>query len=154
MPLPPLLHYETEAEYRDHYRRVYCRGVIETHDGIRVYFQPQRFEHAFYEGRGKYRFSPTRAQRLDWIGATLAHPEAVLYQGWDNKRRRYVPARRVSVAYEDFVVVVELSLGRNEVLKGKFITCYQADNSIDKIRRSPPWDRELCLRVLRDRYGR
>ncbi len=154
MPLPPLLYYKTEAEYRDHYRRVYCRGVIETHDRIRVFFQPQRFEHAFYEGRGKTRFSPVRAQRLDWIGATLAHPEAVLYQGWDNKGHRYVPERRVSVAYEDFVVVVALSLGRNEVLKGKFITCYQADNSIDKIRRSPLWDRELCLRVLKDRYGR
>lgn len=154
MPLPPLLHYETEAEYRKHYRRVYCRGVIETHDGIRVYFQPQRFEHAFYEGRGKNRFSPVRAQRLDWIGATLSHPEAVLYQGWDNKGCRYVPERRVSVAYKDFVAVVELSLGRNEVLKGKFITCYQADNSIDKICRSPLWDRELCLKILRARYGR
>ncbi len=65
-----------------------------------------------------------------------------------------MPERRVSVAYEDFVVVVELSLGRNKVLRGKFITCYQADNSISKIRQSPLWDRELCLRVLRDRYGR
>ena len=36
-----------------------------------------------------------------------------------------------------------------DALKGKFITCYQADNSIDKICRSPLWDRELCLKILR-----
>ncbi len=154
MPLPPLLHYETEAEYRKHYRRVYCRGVIETHDGIRIYFQPQRFEHAFYEGCEKNRFSPERAQRIDWIGATLTHPEAVQYQGWNNKKNYYTPDRRVSVIYEDFVVVVELALGRNDALKGKFITCYQADNSIGKIRQSPLWDRDLCLRILRGRNGR
>jgi len=155
MALPPLLHYPNESDYREHYKRHYCRGHIVSFDGIRIYFQQQRFEHAFYEGYGKGRFAPARAQRLDWVKTTLEHPDADLYQGWDKKRSVYVPERRVSVVYEDFVVVVELGTSNTSgVLKGKFITCYQADNSISKIRHSPLWDIELCLRALRNRGGR
>ncbi len=155
MSLPPLVYYSDESKYRDHYKRVYCRGCIVSFDGIRIYFQPQRFEHAFYEGVGKSRFSPVRAQRIDWIKATLEHPEANLYQGWNKRKKIYEPHRRVSVVYEDFVVVVELALTRCGALKGKFVTCYQADNSISKIRCSPPWSVEACLQALRgERIGR
>lgn len=37
MALPPLVHYETPTEYRLHYERIYCRGNIQTFDGVRVY---------------------------------------------------------------------------------------------------------------------
>ncbi len=154
MALPPLVRYGTEAEYREHYKRHYCRREVVTADGIRVYFNANRFEHAFYEGRGKYRFSPTRAQRIDWIGATLAHPDAVLYQGWNKDTKVYVPERRVSVVYENFVVVIELRLKGNDSLKGSFITAYQADNSFTKIRTSPRWALDECLKVLRKENGR
>jgi hypothetical protein len=154
MTLSPLVHYATESEYRDHYKRIYGRGTIYTFDGIRVYFQPRRFEHAFYEGQGKDCFSPIRAQRIDWVKATLEHPDADLYQGWDKKNKVYAPHRRVSVVYEDFVVVVDLRLKSDSNLKGNFITCYQAENSINKIRTSPVWDLSICMAILEGRNGR
>ncbi len=151
MPLPPLVDYENESDYRDHYRRIYCRGQIVTHDGIRVHFSPQRFDHAFYEGRRKERFSIVRARRIDWVKATLEHHDAALYQGWSKRDRSYDPVRRVSVVYEEFVVIVSLSLDRVESLRGQFVTCYQADKSIGKIRRSPCWTLEACIEALRKR---
>jgi len=154
MALPPLVYYPRESDYRSHYKRVYCRGRIITFDEIRVYFQPQKFEHAFYEGVGKTRFSPARAERIDWVKATLEHDHAELYQGWDKRNRVYVPDRRVNVVFEDFVVVIELVKQRDRNLKGKFITCYKADNSIRKIRNAPAWDIDACLRVLEDKGGR
>ena len=121
-------------------------------DGLRVYFSSNKFGHAFYESRNrdgnKNAFSHIRAQRIEWIRATLEHPEADLFQGWNKKRRCYDSSRRVSVVYEDFVVVISLGLKRDNSLKANFITCYQADNSIDKIRTSPLWSKDDCLRKL------
>jgi hypothetical protein len=127
--------------------------VIETHDGIRVFFQQSKFGRAFYESANragaKDVFSSVRAQRMNWIGATLTDPAAVRYQGWIAKTRSYDPGRRVDILYEDFVVILGLGLNRDGSLRANFITCYQADNSIDKIRTSPLWTREDCLNVLR-----
>ncbi|MCW1983819.1 hypothetical protein FHY25_003835 [Xanthomonas arboricola] len=152
MSLPPLVKYETSAEYRQHYERVYCRGNIQTPDEIRVYFDARKFGHAFYESAGrdgqKDTFSQVRAQRIDWIQATLTHPDAILFQGWDKTAGQVDPTRRVAVVYEDFVVVIALSLKRDSALKANFITCYQADSSIGKIRSSPTWSREECVRSL------
>lgn len=148
MPLPALVYYETESEYREHFKRCYCRRPVYTSDGIRVYFDSHKFEHAFYEGGAKWEFSPVRAQRIDWVGATLAHPNSDLYQGFIKKINQYDPGRRVAVVFEDFVVVVGLSLGKDQKLKGKFVTCYQADRSIGKIRTSPEWTLETCLTHL------
>lgn len=153
MPFPALLQYETTAEYKRHYERHYQRGIITTFDGIRVYFKPQRFGHAFYKnsqnvnGR-KDIFAPERAQRMDWIKLTLEHPDAELYMGWNKKEKCYEEDRRVSVVYEDFIVVIELSLNRQGTLKANFITCYVADNSIGTIRTSPLWDKDKCLEKL------
>lgn len=152
MALPPLVHYATVAEYRSHYEQVYCRGNIQTFDGIRVYFSPGKFGHVFYESSArdgrKDAFSPVRAQRIDWIKATLEHPEAALFEGWDKTSRQYDATRRVAVVYEDFVVVVAMGLKQDGSLKANFVTCYQADNSIGKIRNSPPWSLAACLRLL------
>lgn len=154
MALPPLVQYETVAEYRAHYENIYCRGIITTFDGIRVYFSAEKFGHAFYESSSrdgaKDVFSRVRAQRIDWIRATLENAGASLYQGWDKKSRRYDGTRRVAVVYEDFVVVIVMSLKRDNTLKANFVTCYQADNSIDKIRSSPVWLREDCVEQLRE----
>jgi hypothetical protein len=106
----------------------------------------------FYESSGrdgrKDVFSPARAQRIDWIKFTLEHPNADLFEGWDKVARRHDSTRRVAVVYEDFVVVVAMGLKLNGSLKANFVTCYQADNSIGKIRQSPIWSREVCLRRL------
>jgi hypothetical protein len=159
MDLPPLLHYPSVAEYKRHYERCYQRTAIVTFDGIRVYFASQKFGHAFYENSQRIKgpkdeFSFVRAQRMDWIKATLENPDARIYQGWNNKDKTYEEDRRVSVVYEDFVVVIELSLNKQGELKGNFVTCYVADQSIDQISKSPEWSLDKCLEKLRGRNCR
>ena len=75
-------------EYKKHYESTYCRAEIYTLDNIRVYFNAQKFGHAFYENSQhrsgpKEQFSPERAQRMDWIKSTLMHPDALLFFGWN-----------------------------------------------------------------------
>jgi hypothetical protein len=82
------------------------------------------------------------------ITATLEHPTAALFEGWDKASRQYDATRRVAIVYEDFVVVVAMGLKQDGSLKANFVTCYQADNSIGKIRSSPAWSRAACLRLL------
>lgn len=158
MALPPLLFCESEAEYQEEYERTYCRGAVFTFDGIRVYFSPDKFRHAFYECSKrdgvKDCFSPMRAQRMGWIGETLLCPEARLYMGWDKVKRRYDAACRVCLVYEDFIVIVRLHLMKLGGLKGEFVTCYQADNSIEKIVRSPIWSLEKCMAEFGNKKGR
>ena len=152
MALPPLVHYVTPQEYEAHYQRVYCQQNIFTSDGIRIYFKRNKFSHAFYESSrrdgNKDTFSPVRAERIDWIKATLTNPNATLFKGWNRKTRQYDDVRRVAVAYEDFVVIASMYLSRQGELRGNFITCYQADNSINLIRQSPLWSRQDCLNQL------
>ena len=68
MPSPPLLHLPDEAAYRQHFVGTYCRGGVETHDGIRVFFRQQQFDHAFYESTNrdgfKDAFSWVRGERV------------------------------------------------------------------------------------------
>jgi hypothetical protein len=146
------VYYDAVDEYRQHYKNTYCRGNIRTFDGIRVYFSADKFGHVFYESstRDGFKdvFSPVRAQRIDWIKATLEHPDASLFKGWDRKIRGYDSSRRVAVVYENFVVVVKMGLRDGTELKANFVTCYQADNSIQKIRRSPTWSRLDCFQQL------
>lgn len=149
--MPPLLNLADEAAYRQHFEDSYCRAVIHTVDGVRVYFSPDRFTHAFYESTKrdnvKDAFSLVRAQRMSWIAATLANPDADCYQGWVASKRAYDPTRRVDVVYDDFVVVLGLRLS-GEALRANFITCYEAENSIAKIRMSPAWSHADCLAAL------
>jgi hypothetical protein len=158
MALPPLLVCKSEAEYLAEYDRTYCRGTVMTFDNIRVYFDRDKFRHAFYESSKrdgiKDRFSPIRAQRMGWIESTLICPDAELYMGWDKIKRRYDASNRVSVVYEDFVVVIRLCHKEIGVLKGEFVTCYQADNSIGKIIKSPKWTLEKCMAEFANKKGR
>lgn len=149
---PPLLHLPNEDAYRLHYLQHYCRAEIETHDNIRVFFRQDNFYHAFFESTlrdgVKDRISSIRCQRMDWIAATLKNPASTRFQGFNKKRNCYDPGRRVDLVYEDFVVVLGLGLQRDGSLYAKFVTCYQAENSISKIRTSPIWTREECLYAL------
>jgi len=149
---PQLLEDYTEDEFREYYKREYCRNGVVTFDGIRVYFKESRFRHAFYESRRrdgqKDVFSTVRAQRMNWIRETLESPESSIFQGWDKKKKRYDPCRMVCVLYEEFVVVIAMKLKKGGVLTAEFVTCFQADNSIEKIRRSPRWSKEKCLEVF------
>ncbi len=152
MTLPSLLYYETKDQYYHHFVREYCGKSILTSDGIRVYFSLNKFSHAFYESSNrdgvKDVFSHVRAQRMDWIKATLTSSQAKKYQGWNKKKGTYDPTSRVSFEYEQFVVVIQIKLKTNGDLKADFVTCYQADNSITKIRCSPLWSLNTCRAVL------
>jgi hypothetical protein len=139
---PPLVKYKTEAEYEIHYLREYCKNPVLTFDNIPVYFGKHKFKHSFCESSKrdgcKDQFSSIRAERIDWIKATLQDPQAILYQGWDKKRKSYDNSRRVAVVYGDYVVVIEIKdVGKSR--KAEFVTAYVADNSISKIISSPRW---------------
>lgn len=144
--MPPLLVLADEAAYRAHFVQSLCRAVISTHDGIRVYFKPDTFDHAFFESSDRRGaddvFSTSRAERMDWIAAALADPNALCVQGWDHSKQRYSPKRRVTVIVQDFVIVLQLSTKRNGTLKANFVTCFKAENSAVKIRQAPRWTRE------------
>lgn len=145
---PPLVIYKMEDEYRAHFERVYCQRPIITFDGIPVRFRKERFDHCMYESSKrndeKDHFSPKRAQRMDWIEATLTNPVADLYQGWDKRKKCFDPNGRVAVVFEEFVVVILVKKNRDGKFTADFITAYFADNSIGKIRSSPKWDKRKC----------
>jgi len=143
MAAPPKVVYGTEVEYRAHFVRVYCRGPIVTPDGIQVLFRKRDFDHCMYEsspmlGR-KVSFSRVRAERIDWIKATLENPAAELFQGWNSKKKRIEPTRRVAVVYEDFVVVVNVRKMADCTFRAYFVTAYKAETSISMIRSKPRW---------------
>lgn len=145
MSKPALVNYATPKEYKQHYESHYCRKKIYTFDHIRVYFRQTKFGHVFYESSTrdgkKDSFSKARTERIDWIRATLESPKAELYQGWNKDDKIYDNNRRVSVVYEDFVVVIKINKTdeKGKPLTADFITAYVADNSINKIRSSPKW---------------
>ena len=152
MSHPPLVCYESNAQYKAHFERHYCRVIIKTHDGIRIYFSSDQFSHAFYESSkrdgGKNVFSIIRAQRIDWIRSTLEHPDAKLFQGWNKIKKCYELNRRAAVKHENFIVIISIKRKPNDTLSGKFITCYQADNSIEKINKSPLWTIEKFMEKI------
>ena len=143
MATPPKVVYGTEAEYRAHFVSAYCHGPVVTSDGIRVTFRKRDFDHCMYEsspmlGR-KVSFSRIRAERIDWIRATLENPAAELYQGWDRQKRRVDPTRRVAVVYEDFVVVIGVRKLEDCSFRAYFVTAYKAETNIHRIKSKPRW---------------
>jgi hypothetical protein len=143
VPSPAKVNYATQAEYRQHFERLYCNGVVLTFDGIAVRFRKEDFDHCMYESSNrdgvKDQFSKERSERIDWIKATLESPEAELYQGWDGKRKCYLADRRVSVVYEEFVVIIQLLGPPQGQRRARFITAYLADNNFERIKRGPKW---------------
>ena len=137
-----LVHYAAEAEYRAHYERCYCRAVIHTFDGMRVYFPKRQFDDAFFESanrkaRDKSVFSLKRAERIDWIRAAVEDPTAELYQGWDRDRKAIARGRRITLVFGNYVVVLRINSKRQSAT---FITAYVASpDTIRKIRSNPRW---------------
>ena len=71
----------TEAELRELWRCEYCRKVIHTHDGIRVRFYEDQFDHAFYESTNRKKankdaLSYARLEKMLWIKDVLADASA------------------------------------------------------------------------------
>ena len=139
---PAFVHYATEAKYRAHYERCYCREVIHTFDGLRVHFPKQQFDDAFFESanrkaRDKSVFAQERAERIDWIRAAVEDPTAELYQGWDRDKKVIARGRRISLVFGNYVVVLQIYSKRTSAT---FITAYLADpDTIRKIRSNPRW---------------
>lgn len=142
MAYPPLVHYETAQEYRSHFERVYCAGPVSSFDGIAVRFQKTDFHHCFYESGNrdgvKDTFSPLRAERIDWIKAALEDGAALLFVGWDRKKRRYNQDRRVALVMGNYVVVIRFL---NNQKAARFVTAFVADSerTLNRIKRSKKW---------------
>lgn len=152
--IPPLLPGKTEAEYRHLFEETYCRKPIYTYDGICIFFRKEVFLHAFYEStrfkKDAY-LSLERTQRVLHIKNVLQSNNSGRYQGWNSKDKIVDPTRMVAVTLDDFVVVLRMYLNSTGNLCGQFVTCYLADNSIDKIRRSPIWRQEVCIKALKEK---
>lgn len=115
--------------------------MINCFDGIAVRFRKRDFDHCFFESSKrdgvKDQFSNVRAERIDWIKATLQDDQADLFVGWDGRRKRYDHGRRVALVMEDYVVVIRLT-GRRAA---RFVTAFVADSrrSLERIKASPRW---------------
>ena len=144
MAYPDLVSYESEDEYREHFERVYCQRSILSSDGISIRFKKEQFEHCFFESskRDKVKdcFSTLRAERIDWILTAIQDPHADLYDGWDNKRKKYDTNRRVSVVVGDYVVIIRLL---KDLQKAVFVTAFVADSprTIARIKSGPKWSK-------------
>ncbi|NKM64358.1 hypothetical protein GYN07_02380 [Rhizobium leguminosarum bv. viciae 248] len=150
----PFLKLGDQVSYRTHYEHTLCRGGIITHDGIRVFFRKQEFDHAFFESSGRRGendvFSVERAMRMDWIVPALTDPQAKRLQGWLKKEQRHDPTRRVTVFIDGFLVVIALRIGPDGRLRAQFVTCYPADTRTQgKVSNAPYWRLEDCLNALR-----
>ena len=138
MAYPPLVHYVTEQEYRAHFWRMYCRGPIQTFDGIEVRFRKGQFYHCFFESvhAKDDTFSPRRAERIDWIMAALQDSGADLHVGWDNKKKRLANDRRVAIVMGNYVVIIRIQ----GACRAVFVTAFVADvRSLRLIRTNPVW---------------
>lgn len=138
---PRFVHYSKENEYREHFCGKYCSRPVDTFDGLKVRFRKDQFEHCFFESSNrdgvKDRFSSLRAERMDWIQATLQNPNAELFVGWDKRRKRNDKHSRVAVVMGNYVVIIR----RTGIGKANFVTAFVADtqSSIDAIKSSPKW---------------
>jgi hypothetical protein len=133
---PPLLQGKTPAEYRSFFEATYCHGPITTFDGIAVRFRKRDFNHCFFESVHERddTFSIQRAERLLWIKAALQDPDAELYVGWDNKKKKLVKDRRVAIVVHNYVIVIRFTGADSAV----FVTAFVAEeDTLRKIRKAP-----------------
>lgn len=138
MAYPPLVHYQTEDEYRTHFEQVYCNGPITTFDNIQVRFRKRQFDHCFFESVNTKddTFSPDRAERIDWIKAALEDPDAEHRVGWDNIKKRPANDRRVAIVVNNYVVIIRLYRAD----RAEFVTAFVAtQRTISQIRTNPLW---------------
>lgn len=131
----------TEDEFREMWRKYYCRQTIYTFDGIRVKFYDSNFDHAFYESSDRHQankdvLSFRRLSRILWIKDALEDPDAELYVGFLSKRHSKSDKRRVTLVKGDYLVVIQL-YNENEA---NFITAFVGDeDTIKKVKSDPKW---------------
>ncbi len=141
LAFPPLVEFKTEAEYQNHFYQVYCKNPITTFDNIKVRFRKRQFKHCCYEStkrnKRKDLFLVKRAEKIDWIKATLQDSDASLYDGWDSKKKVYDGSRRVAVVKGNYVVIIVFT---NEKT-ADFVTSFVADTpeTLRRIKLSPKW---------------
>ena len=132
---------KNEDEYRQFYLNYYCTAEIKAHYGIKVFFKPDQFEHAFFSSSSRRKqdksiFNMERAKRITWIKKVLEDPKIPIYQGWDSKRKKYDSNRRVSLVTPDGYVVVIRFITDNHA---RFVTAYLIDDQavLRKIQSGP-----------------
>jgi hypothetical protein len=148
MPYPSLVAGLTAAQYRERFERAYCHGAIQTFDGIGVRFRKMHFNHAFFESSrrdgSKDQFSTERAERLDWIKATLEDSAAERYLGYNKETKSWDKTRRVAVVQGNYVVIIRLL----SQIEAEFVTAFVADSAppvgknlstLDKIKMGRKW---------------
>ena len=118
---PPLLILADEAAYQQHFVAKYCAGPLMTHDGIPVYFKRHAFYHAFFDTvvHKDDTFSQLRAERMDWIEATLTDAQTNRLQGYLSKTKQHDPIRRMELRFQNFIVVLIMGLAQDGTLKGQ-----------------------------------
>ena len=141
MEYPPYIYYRTPQEYEEHFHRIYCCRTIDTFDGISVRFRKTDFYHCFFESskrdKKKDKFSIKRAEKIDWIKATLQDTDADLRVGWDSESKDYKMNRRVALVKGNYVVIVQVKRNMKEAI---FITAFVAEgDSLRKILAGPKW---------------
>jgi len=142
------IEYETVDEYQQHYIEIYCKAPVITFDEIPVYFDRNRFSHAFYRSSKrndkKDSFSNERAQRIDWIKHALQDVKADLRVGWNKYKRCNDFNSRVAVVAGNYVVVIRFFRKKEGSLCAKFVTAYIADeNALPLILQQPKWNSSL-----------
>lgn len=145
MALPALKSFSSEAECKTYFIENYCKQQIFTHDGIRVQFYDNMFEHSFYTRTSKNwkakkdHFAVERGERIDWIKAVLEDPTIVPHKGWDKEHKRYDNSRRVALLTADNYVVIIMIVGEK---LARFVTAYLVDDArvANLINNSPVWE--------------
>lgn len=139
MNYPPLLQGKTPDEYRSIFEAMYCRGPIQTFDGIEVRFRRKDFNHCFFESVHSKddTFSPLRAERIQWIKSALQDPDSDRRIGWDSTRKLFDKNRRVAIVMGNYVVVILLTGNK----KADFVTAFVADSdrTFQMLKKSPKW---------------
>ena len=145
MSLPALRSFASEAECKQYFIDNYCNAEISTHDGIKVKFHEDMFEHAFYVRTTKSweakkdHFSTDRGERIDWIKDVLNDPTITPRQGYDKAKKRFDNSRRVAfLAPNNYVVIIQL-IGNREA---RFVTAFIVDSTdvASKISANPVWN--------------
>ncbi len=146
MEYPPLVTYDRAVKYRQHFENIYCRKPITTFDGIQVRFRKRDFNHCFFDSviSKDDTFSRLRAERIDWIKAALQDPSSDLRMGWDWKKKKYDPKRRVAIVMTNYIVVITMKKSFN----ADICTTYLADteplkgqnfSTLELIKSGPKW---------------
>lgn len=132
-----------EAELRQIWKVVYCDTTkpIYTFDNILVKFYEDMFKHTFFESserkaKNKDILSLNRLEKMLWIKDTLQDEDAILKQGWDRDKKKYLPNRRVAFVKGNYIVIISINKQRTQA---RFVTAYEMQENENKVIDSPDW---------------